>query len=421
MIKEDLPKDLDSWLDYVQQQHWQSVDLGLSRMEEMVARLGLQRPARHVITVAGTNGKGTTCHALEGLLLAAGHSVGTTLSPHIDRFNERIRIAGEELTDDAICNAFAEVEAVRRGMNLTYFEYSTLAALWSFKEADLDYAILEIGLGGRLDAFNVIDADTAIITSIGYDHQEFLGETLAEIGREKAGIFRSGQSVVLGPNLPESVYVEAHALNLDPINAERDYRVVTDGPKDWSISGHGFEVDKISLGACAPSNIALAYVATITCGAIDDVSGPDILKRVAPLLKIRGRLQKEDWQQRTIYSDVAHNPAGLEFLCNELDLREIRPNLIVCGMLTGKDHKGVFDMVKSKIEAPWLLIDTYGERAQQAEHLRQSMGCTDAQCVTSQTLSAALLASSEPGDIVLGFGSFSAVETLGALVQETRG
>ena len=207
------------------------------------------------------------------LLLAAGHSVGTTLSPHIDRFNERIRIGGAELSDNAICDAFAEVEAVRNGMSLTYFEYSTLAALWSFREANLDFAILEIGLGGRLDAFNVIDADTAIITSIGYDHQEFLGDTLDEIGREKAGVFRRDQTLILGPDLPESVHAHARALDLDPIVAGEDFDVLTNGPEPWSISGSAYAIESIELGNCAPQNIALACVATIECGAIDHGAG----------------------------------------------------------------------------------------------------------------------------------------------------
>ena len=417
MIKEDLPADLDSWLNYVQQQHWQSVDLGLSRMQEMVARLELERPARHVITVAGTNGKGTTCHALEHLLLAAGYSVGTTLSPHIDRFNERIRIAGAELADDAICNAFAEVEAVRRGMSLTYFEYSTLAALWSFKEADLDYAILEIGLGGRLDAFNVIDADTAIITSIGFDHQEFLGETLAEIGREKAGIFRAGQTVVLGPSLPDSVHEEAEALGLQPLVADVDYHVQAQAPNAWSISGEGFDADAIEIGSCAPQNIALGYVATIACGAISPNVGPEVIRKIAPQISIRGRLQKDSWAQRTLYSDVAHNPAGIEFLCNELKLRSINPSVLVCGMLTGKDHSGVFKAMRKNVNVSWIFIDTHGERAQSAVQLKEAMPGSEGVCVAYEDLKSTLLEMTDPGDVILGFGSFSTVETLGRLVR----
>ena len=193
--------ELDRWLSFIQEQHVKDIDMGLDRMNLMIARLALTSPHYKVITVAGTNGKGSTCVATEQLLLSHGLRVGTTLSPHVFRFNERIRIQGEELSDRDICDSFKIIEDARDGLPLTYFEFSSLAALVVFGQADLDIAILEIGLGGRLDAFNVIDADVAVITSIGYDHQEFLGDSLEEIGAEKAGIFRSEQTVVLGEEL----------------------------------------------------------------------------------------------------------------------------------------------------------------------------------------------------------------------------
>ena len=159
--------DLNNWLAHISSQHEQVIDMGLSRMQDMLQRLDLACPASKVITIAGTNGKGTTATAIEALLLAHGVSVGTTLSPHINRFNERIRISGAQASDAKICAAFAAVEAARKDLPLTYFEFSALAALWCFKDAAVDVAILEIGLGGRLDAFNVVDADIAVITSIG--------------------------------------------------------------------------------------------------------------------------------------------------------------------------------------------------------------------------------------------------------------
>ena len=175
------PEDLPSWLEYISQQHPEVIDMGLGRFSQVQRSLNLKQPAPKVITVAGTNGKGSTARVIEALLLDAGYSVGTTLSPHVWRFNERIRIDGEEASDATICAAFAAVDVARGDLPLTYFEFSALAALFCMAQSQVDFAILEIGLGGRLDAFNSVDADVAVITSIGLDHQAFLGNTREEM------------------------------------------------------------------------------------------------------------------------------------------------------------------------------------------------------------------------------------------------
>ena len=167
--------DLEKWLAFIEQQHVKDIDMGLERMNLMIERLKLDFSDQKVITVAGTNGKGSTCVAIEQMLISHGLKVGATLSPHVIRFNERIRLQGEELSDRVICESFELIEKTRDEIPLTYFEFSSLAALLVFAQHDLDIVILEIGLGGRLDAFNAIDADIGVITSIGYDHQEFLG------------------------------------------------------------------------------------------------------------------------------------------------------------------------------------------------------------------------------------------------------
>ena len=169
----------------------------------------------------------TVLEFIEQLLLSHGLKVGTTLSPHVFRFNERIRLQGSELSDQEICGHFETIERVRNGLPLTYFEFSSLAALVAFSQCDLDVVILEIGLGGRLDAFNAIDADIAVITSIGFDHQEFLGDSLDEIGKEKAGIFRAGQKVVLGADMPKTVYDESTALELSLIHISEPTRLLS--------------------------------------------------------------------------------------------------------------------------------------------------------------------------------------------------
>ena len=229
------PMDLSSWLDYIGQQHSEAIDMGLERFSQVQYSLNLKQPAARVITVAGTNGKGTTARVIEALLLDAGYSVGTTLSPHVWRFNERIRIDGKEADDAAICNAFAAVDDARGDLPLTYFEFSALAALFCMARSQVDFAILEIGLGGRLDAFNAVDADVAVITSIGLDHQAFLGDTREAIGGEKAGILRAGQRVVLGQNMPESVYARCRTLDLTPKCWGEDFSSLN-GNRQWVYS-----------------------------------------------------------------------------------------------------------------------------------------------------------------------------------------
>ncbi len=425
---------LDAWLEYVSRLQWQSVGMGLERMTEMVDRLALRRPAQHVITVAGTNGKGTTCHALERLLLGSGATVGTTLSPHIDRFNERIRLHGQELNDAEICRAFAAVEAARGDLTLTYFEYSTIAALWVFAQAKLDFAILEIGLGGRLDAFNVIAADTAIVTSIALDHQELLGDTLDAIGAEKAGIFRPGQQVALGSGMPNSVMARCDQLGLEPSVLGQHFRVTEDAALGtWQYESDDQIVSAIPIGQCGSANIALAYRAVTLIGVLESQSvaaREKLLRNASKGLSVKGRLQKFAWSGRTILCDVAHNPAGVEFLCRELALRGLDPDLIVCGMLTGKDHLGVYTTVSAKLCGKWAFLDTFGDRALSAGDLSHAVGLTqnddsEARCFDLVTglggLASFLSSASNEGDVILVFGSFNAVEQSQMLMNHSIG
>ena len=179
---------LASWLSYLENLHSKTIDLGLERVSLVAARLGVLKPAPFVFTVAGTNGKGTTCRTLESILMAAGYKVGVYSSPHLVRYTERVRVQGQELPESAHTASFAEIESARGDISLTYFEYGTLSALWLFKQAQLDVVILEVGLGGRLDATNIVDADVAVVTSIALDHTDWLGPDRESIGREKAGI-----------------------------------------------------------------------------------------------------------------------------------------------------------------------------------------------------------------------------------------
>ncbi len=203
----ELPSTLADWLDYQQRVHPQAIELGLERVRTVWERLGAPAPAPLVITVGGTNGKGSTVAFLEAMLAADGRRVGAYTSPHLLRYNERVRVAGDDVDDAALIDAFERIEAARAEgpgdpVALTYFEYGTLAALWIFSRSALDVAVLEVGLGGRLDAVNLVDADAAIVTTVDLDHQDWLGDDRDSIGREKAGIFRAGRPAIVGESEP---------------------------------------------------------------------------------------------------------------------------------------------------------------------------------------------------------------------------
>ena len=409
-------RDLEGWLTYIEKQHWQTIDMGLQRMQEMVERLDLHKPASRIITVAGTNGKGSTCYAAEAMLLQAGLSVGVTLSPHVSRFNERVRINGAEAEDQLLCEAFAAVEAERLELPLTYFEFSALAALWCFKNAQVDVCVLEIGLGGRLDAFNVIDADVAVITSIGLDHQQFLGNTREAIGAEKAGILRPGQHVVFGPDMPVSVSDAARRLALEPVVLGKVWRVVHNaGEGSWAIyEGDECRLSNQSYQQCSPQNLLLAYLAT------NPLSGLPV-SIIAPVnlnLQMPGRMQQLRYQDRLIVCDVAHNPAAAAFLAHEMSHRGWQPALILCGMLKDKDHTGVYHAIAADNDAPWRLLSTYGERGMSADELRSLLPAdADVASTNWDKLLPELSTATRRGDVILAFGSFDLVSRVKELID----
>ena len=404
---------LDDWLQHIARQHTQQIDMGLARMAQMVRQLGLQSPAPHVVTVAGTNGKGTTCLATEALLLAAGQRVGTTLSPHLHVFNERIRIDGELVDDITLCQAFSAIEDARAGLPLTYFEFGALAALWCFVDKGVDVAILEIGLGGRLDAFNVIDADVAVITHIGLDHQAYLGDTEEQIGREKAGILRAGQRVVLGPDMPASVTARCAELGVAPLVFGQDVALRSMGPEQISISMH-IDARECAFTVATPNciaaqNLSLAMVvAELLRGPLSQA----VIDTATTGLAVPGRMERVDYAERHWLFDVAHNPTGIAFLVNELQQRGVQPDGIVCGMLADKAHEAVLAHARDAWpEAKWFVVSTDGERGMTgvalAEHLK---GVTPIIVPPEAELIPSICSATQPGDVILTFGSFSVVE-----------
>lgn len=401
-------KDLDAWLTYIDQQHAASIDMGLERFTQVLNSLNLQQPAPVVITVAGTNGKGSTVRVMESLLLQTGKRVGATLSPHIWRFNERIRINGADASDRDICAAFTAIDRCRGDTPLTYFEFGALAALYCMAAAEVDVAILEIGLGGRLDAFNAVDADVAVITSIGLDHQAFLGDTREAIGFEKAGILRPGQRVVLGQDMPVTVDQQCQALGVEPLRWGQAFSSDDSGDgQHWRYQRAGEAPITVQFSQLAPHNIALACEAVAPWVRIDAKAIHGCSDQQMP-----GRMDIRQRDQRVWVHDVCHNPHGAEFFMAELARRGITPDFFICAMLAGKDHKGFYDAVNAATESPmpWLFVASTGERGLAGSVLAQNVGQPDRVARSMAHARQLALEQTHLGESIVVFGSFSAVE-----------
>jgi len=266
-------RSLDDWLRYIEAQHPAAIALGLDRVSEVLGRLSAAL-ACPVITVGGTNGKGSTCAMLESTLRAAGYRTGLYTSPHLVRYNERVRIAGLEVQDSPLCEAFAEVERLRGQIPLTYFEFGTLAALWLFARENLDAAVLEVGLGGRLDAVNAVDSDCPVLTSIGIDHVEYLGADRESIGREKAGIFRPGRPAVIAePDPPQSVMQAAG----EKLFLGKDFGYVAEA-NQWTYWGPGGRRASLAYPALR-GKVQLRNAAAALC-ALDALELPITMQEI---------------------------------------------------------------------------------------------------------------------------------------------
>ena len=416
------PATLDGWLDFISSVHPKDMDLGLERVAAVASRLGVNEPAPAVITIAGTNGKGSTTAALEAILRSSGLRVGATFSPHLNRFNERIRIDGSEAADGEICRAFAAIKAASGDTPLTYFEYGALAALYLFREAAVDVALLEIGLGGRLDAFNLVAADVAIVTSIGLDHQDYLGSDLEGIGREKAGIFRAGRPVVLGA-VTESVHQAAIDLRCPRHRLGEEF-TVTRCANHWCYSNAGMDliIDNLAYGPLAPVNCALALTAAAVMLGQCRSLVPGAVAEALSDANLVGRMEQHRFGQSPVLLDVAHNPAAAGFLARELRERwPERRYVAIYGALEDKDARGVMRSLAPLIRR-WLLVPTFGWRGQSAEALAAQIDPA-VEAETCASMADALERAdslTEPGNGILAFGSFSAVEQARELLIDPR-
>lgn len=376
---------LQVWLERLLTLHTKEIDLGLERVRKVATRLNVLTPAPYVITVSGTNGKGSSVAMLVSILKAAGYRVGSYTSPHILKFNERIQIDGQMLDDQVLVNAFERIDTARieaSNSPLTYFEFSTLAALLCFVDAKLDVVVLEVGLGGRLDAVNIVDADASLITSIDLDHADWLGSDREGIGFEKAGIMRSGKLAVCSdPSAPTSLIEYANKLGVDLkcLGKDFQYSVVNNSGKStsWSLLAQK-EIKNLPkpalLGDFQLQNAAgvLTLLQSQTKLNIDRAAIEKGLQQVTH----PGRLQKIVINHQAWCFDVAHNPQSALALASYMSQQSTAPRLAIFSALKDKDFQPMVTALKPWVEQ-WLLVDLAVDRAASLSELNQALTAAD--------------------------------------------
>ena len=408
---------LGEWLAFIERQHPKTIALGLDRVAAVYRRMGVVLSCP-VITVTGTNGKGSCCAMLEAMLRAGGYRTALYTSPHLERYNERVRIAGAEAADAALCAGFEAVERARGEVPLTYFEYGTLAALWLFARENVEAAVLEVGLGGRLDAVNVIDADCAVLTSIGIDHVDYLGPDRESIGREKAGIFRPRRPAVIADPAPPRSVVEAPGVHY---LIGRDYGY-SDEQSQWSYWGpagkRGGLAHPALRGRMQLRNAAAAMCA-LDCLRERLALEVQAMRRGLAEVTLPARFQVLPGRPQVIL-DVAHNVEASQVLADNLLASGYAPETIaVCGMLRDKDIAGVLATLAPRITR-WHLASLSGPRAASAEELAQhAQG--DVECFTTPAAAfAAALKRAHENDKIVVFGSFLTVGEVVAWLKNNK-
>jgi len=404
-------KTLYEWLDYQQRVHPRAIELGLERVRSVWQRMSAPAPAPIVITIGGTNGKGSTVAFLEAMLAAADKRVGSYTSPHLLRYNERVRVDGQEASDAALVDAFERIDAARGEIPLTYFEFGTLAALWIFAQNGLGVALLEVGLGGRLDAVNIVDADAAIVTTVDLEHQDWLGNDVDSIAREKAGIFRRGRPAVIGMlDPPAGLLIEAERSGADIVRAGRDY--LAEARAHGWVWRSGDTVLELPWPAlAAPCQIDNAASAVATLHALRERLGwsPSAIARGARDAQVPARLQRlRKPGAAELVIDVAHNPQAARMLGAWL-ARDPARTLAVFGALGDKDVAGILDPLAGAVEH-WFLGGLAADtpRGLAASALRSRMPAL-VHASEYADVSAALDAAQNAAgatDRILAFGSF---------------
>ncbi len=401
---------LPDWLRRLETLSPREIDLGLERVADVFGRMSIEMPAL-VILVGGTNGKGSSVEMLRALL-SGSRIVGTYTSPHVIRFNERIAINGDAATDREIVVAFERVESARADVPLTYFEFGTLAALAVFEAAKVDTAILEVGLGGRLDAVNVVDPDASLITNVSLDHCDWLGGDVESIGYEKAGIMRAGRPVVFADtDMPASVAAHADKVGARLICAGRDYTWTPAEGGRWAWCGREFELPDLvvpSLRGPMQLQNAAGVLALVEALELEQELTRDRVIEAFAGLRLAGRMQTIEREQEWLF-DVAHNPAAAESLAVSLDQCEPRETTVIVGILDDKNVEGIVGPLAAQVDS-WIAVTAASPRAIDAGELaRRIANETGKACLIADNFDAAIENASAiagPGSRVLVTGSF---------------
>jgi dihydrofolate synthase/folylpolyglutamate synthase len=405
-------QSLQSWLNYLETLHTKSIDLGLDRIKQVAHSLQLLPFPQFVITVAGTNGKGTSVALLENIFIAAGYHVGSYTSPHLLKYNERTKINAIPVADDALCEAFAIIEQARGQISLTYFEFGTLAALWLFKQANLDAVVLEIGLGGRLDAVNIVDADIALISTIALDHMEYLGHDRESIGKEKAGILRAHKPAVCGDYAtPDSICAYAQEIQAPLFLQDKDFRVEQINEYFWNWNSKTKQLLQLPIPKIPLQNAAAVLKVIELLPAQFNITDQHIIKALQTV-QVAGRFHLIPGKVPTIV-DVAHNPAAAAWLANKLHQHPIQGRtLAVIGMLADKDHYTTAKQL-AQVVTEWFVGGLSVPRGMSAEELAASVREATRQkvnCYNTVTMAyEQALQQAQVNDRIIVLGSFFTV------------
>ena len=409
---------LDTWLDYWSHVHVTGIDLGLERVIPVAEKLQVVRPNAKVFTVAGTNGKGSTTTTLAAILNAQGHKVGLYQSPHVYRFNERVKLRGIEVEDQLLIDAFVQVDQARRecGLSLSFFEATTLAAFVIFKNEACDVWVLEVGLGGRLDVVNVVDPNVAVITNIGLDHTDWLGDTIEKIAFEKAGIIRPNIPVVFGGQqvIPQAIIDKAQQSDatLYALNRDYFYQMAEDG-QSWSFASSGTTLS-LPTGRLAVDNISTAVAAILLSGLN---IRQDAIAQGIQHAQLPGRFEVRQIQNKTVIFDAGHNPHGIEFLKKQLKIflkqhSEFTEVVTVFSMLADKDINSVVQALKDRVEL-WKIAALTVPRAAELKQLQTALQGQQVEHFDSvRSAFESALENTNKNQLILVCGSFHTLEAV---------
>ena len=424
---------LTQWLDYLLSIHPTEIEMGLTRVTEVAERLGVISLAESkVIIVAGTNGKGTTCAMLESVFLQTGMTVGVYSSPHLVNFNERVRLNHQDVQDSLLIEAFSAIELARAEISLSYFEFATLAGLYIFKQAAPEIVLLEVGLGGRLDATNIIDADVSVITSIDIDHQEYLGDTRELVGKEKAGVFRPERLAVIGePDTPHTIIDYANAINASKYLVNREFSYSINSPVNisstslstsqsssqsmtWRYHSENRTIESIALPQLPLANAATA-IAVIE-QAWPQITDDDIRAGIAKA-SLSGRFECVS-NKPPVWVDVAHNPHAAKYLATQL--LHFKPARIIalCGMLKDKDAAAVLVELEDVVDE-WNFTSLSVERGNDAKMLASQLNTSlpSSQFESINDAWQSIKSNINADDVVIVFGSFYTVAAFSELLE----